>query len=67
MDAIKSWTTHIEFVVIFMTLLGGFYSIDSKIDRQSHRTDTLYEIVITTLGEIKQNHGRLCTLEERTR
>lgn len=49
----KHWSTHLEFVVIFVTLLGGYFMIDSKIDRQCERTDKLYEMFIDLLKELK--------------
>lgn len=44
-----NWMTHFEFVVIFITLLGGFYLLDGKIERQGQRTDRLYEMFIDLL------------------
>jgi len=41
-----NWTTHAEFIVLLITLIGGFYLLDGKIDRQSQRTDRLYEMFI---------------------
>lgn len=40
------WMTHLEFVVLLVTIFGGFYLLDEKIDRQCTRTDRLYEIFI---------------------
>ena len=50
----KNWFVHVEWVVVLMTLLGGFYMLDGKIERQSQRTDRLYEIWCDTQTEIKQ-------------
>jgi len=54
---VKNWSMHLEFVVIFMTLVGGFYMIDGKIERynltQTQRTDRLYEMFIHLLKERK--------------
>lgn len=50
----RNWASHLEFVVIFVTLLTGFYMIDGKIERQSQRTDKLYEMYCETQKEIKQ-------------
>lgn len=47
------WARHIEFFVLLITLLGGFYTLDSKIDKQSSRTDRLYEMFIDLLKEKK--------------
>jgi hypothetical protein len=51
----KNWSVHAEFVVIFVTLLGGFFLLDNKIDRvteaQSARSDRLYEMFIDLLKE----------------
>ncbi len=48
----KHWTTHVEFLVLLITLLGGFYLLDGKIERQGERTDRLYEIYVTTQKDI---------------
>ncbi len=47
------WTIHAEFVVLLITLLGGFYLLDGKIERQSQRTDRLYEMFIDIVKERK--------------
>lgn len=44
MNEVKKWTAHAEFVVLFITLVGGFYLLDGKIERQVERTDRLYEM-----------------------
>lgn len=62
----KNWFVHVEWVVVLITLLGGFYTIDSKIDcqiisvreeisAQAQRTDKLYEMFIDLLKESR--HG----------
>lgn len=42
--------SHAEFVILMVTLIGGFYVLDGKIERstsaQSARTDKLYEMFI---------------------
>lgn len=45
---------HTEFVVILITLLGGLYLLDRKIERQAHRTDKLYEMFIDLVKEGKK-------------
>ena len=52
MNDIKSFV-HVEFAVLLVTLIGGFYLIDSKIERQSNRTDKLYEMFIDLLKDGK--------------
>jgi len=54
MDTTKSFMTHIEFVVLLTTLLGGFYLLDGKIERQGERTDKLYEMFIDLIREGKK-------------
>ena len=49
---VKGLSIHAEFIVIFVTLVGGFYLLDGKIDRQGERTDKLYEIWCTNQKEI---------------
>lgn len=34
----KDWKMHIEFFILMITMLGGFYTIDSKIERQIFAT-----------------------------
>jgi hypothetical protein len=50
----KNWFVHVEWVVVLVTLLGGFYMLDGKIERQGVRTDRLYEMWCDTQKEIKQ-------------
>lgn len=45
----NGWFVHVEWVVVLMTLLGGFYLLDGKIERQGARTDRLYEMFIDLL------------------
>ena len=47
----RNWASHAEFVVLLVTLLGGFYVLDGKIERQSCRTDKLYEMFIELVKE----------------
>ncbi len=49
----KHWTTHVEFMVVLITLIGGFYLLDGKIERQSLRTDRLYEMFIDIVKDKK--------------
>lgn len=51
MNDSKSWSTHAEFIILLVTLLGGFYLLDGKIERQSERTDKLYEMFIDLIKE----------------
>lgn len=54
----KNWFVHVEWVVVLVTLLGGFYLLDGKIERstaaQSARTDRLYEMFIDLVKEGKK-------------
>lgn len=47
----KHWSIHVEFAVLLVTLLGGFYLLDGKIERQGERTDKLYEMFIDLVKE----------------
>ena len=62
-----SWFIHVEWVVLLLTLLGGFYMLDNKIERNtaalSARSDRLYEMFIQVHDEIKDLHGRVCVVE----
>lgn len=50
----KNWFVHVEWVVVLVTLLGGFYLLDGKIERQGARTDRLYEMFIDLVKEGKK-------------
>lgn len=50
----KNWFVHVEWVVVLVTLLGGFYLLDGKIERQGERTDRLYEMFIDLLKDSKK-------------
>lgn len=52
MNDSKHWTAHVEFMVLLVTLIGGFYLLDEKIERQGERTDKLYEIYVNTQKDI---------------
>jgi hypothetical protein len=45
------WGSHIEFAVLFITLIGGFYMIDAKFERCHERTDKLYEMFYDVVRE----------------
>ena len=47
----KNWLIHAEFVIVFITLLGGFDMIENKVSQQSQRTDKLYEMFIDLVKE----------------
>lgn len=47
----KNWSVHAEFIILLVTLLGGFYLLDGKIERQGERTDKLYEMFIDLVKE----------------
>lgn len=49
----ENWLSHIEFIVLLVTLLGSFYLLDGKIERQGQRTDKLYEMFIELVKENK--------------
>lgn len=50
----RNWFVHVEWIVVLVTLLSGFYLLDGKIERQGARTDRLYEMWCETQKEIKQ-------------
>ena len=54
MNENKNWFIHVEWVVVLVTLLGGFYLLDGKIERQGERTDRLYEMFIDLIKESKK-------------
>jgi hypothetical protein len=64
MNESKNWITHVEFVVLLTTLLGSFYLLDGKIERQSNRTDHLYEMFLEVQKEIKDLYVRTAIIEK---
>lgn len=56
---LKNFSVHLEFAVLFITLVGGFYMVDGKIDRQGSRTDRLYEIYCENVERSAQNFQRM--------
>lgn len=54
-----NWSRHLEFAVLLITLIGGFYTLDGKIERQGERTDRLYEMFVTIQTE---NHQKFYDL-----
>jgi len=65
MENKASWVTHLEFIVIFITLLSIFFSLDSKIEQQcisansridqtNARLDQLYTMFIDLVKEQKK-------------
>ena len=54
----NNWSIHLEFAVLFVTLIGGFYTLDAKIERatqaQSQRTDRLYEMFYEVIKETRK-------------
>jgi hypothetical protein len=53
--SMNEWTQHFEFIILLVTLIGGFYILDGKIDRQSARTDRLYEMFIEIVKDRKSS------------
>ncbi len=49
----KTWGNHLEFAVLFITLLGGFYMIDAKCERAHDRIDGLYHMFYEVVKEKK--------------
>ncbi len=60
----RNWLSHLEWIIVFITLIGGFYSIDARIDAINSRFD---QFMIACHQESKDFHGRLCTIEERNK
>jgi len=58
MESKSGWFVHVEWVVVLITLLGGFYLLDGKIERQGARTDRLYEMFIDLLKDRKCEERR---------
>jgi len=70
-DQKSNWISHLEWVVLFVTLLGGFYSVNSRIDNCNNRMDQFLmawqQENVAWHQETKDFHGRLVSLEERSK
>ena len=49
----ENWVMHTEFLALLVSIIGGFYLLESKLERQSSRTDKLYEMFIDLLKDKK--------------
>ncbi len=56
----NNWISHIEWVVMFVTLIGGFYMIETRFDNCNNRID---QFLIAWHEESKDFHGRLERLD----
>ena len=78
----SNWISHAEWVIMFVTLLGGFYTVESRIDNCNNRIDQflvswkqeslvwqqqLRQESLAWQQESKDFHGRLCAIEERNK
>ncbi len=50
----KHWSIHIEFAVLLITILSGFYILCNKIENQTTKTHKLYLMFIDLLKEGKR-------------
>lgn len=58
------WSSHLEWVVTLLTILGCFYMVEGRIDSINTRFD---QFLTAWHEEAKDFHGRLCAIEERNR
>lgn len=54
-----NWISHAEWVVMFITLLGGFYTIETRIETCNNRMD---QFLIAWHQENKDFHNRMETI-----
>lgn len=54
---VSSWSSHVEWVILMGTILGGLYFFESKFENQmqaqGQRIDRLYEMFIELVKERK--------------
>ena len=58
------WMSHLAWLIMFISLISGFYNISSRIDFTNERID---KMLICIHQESKDFHGRLCAIEERNK
>ena len=60
----NNWISHVEWVIMFVTIIGSFFAIYSCINDCNSRFD---QFLIAWHDEAKDFHGRLCMIEERNK
>ena len=71
----KELTSHAEWLITIVTLIGGFYILDSKIGATNERMDNFIFAWHAESqawraewhAECKDFHGRLCAIEEKNK
>lgn len=63
--------SHLEWLVVFVTLIGSVYTIYSRVDATNARFDqfmvSMQQESMRFQDSIKDFHGRLCAIEERNK
>lgn len=59
---LKNLSIHVEFLVIFFTLIGGYYLIDNKIDGQCFSQTSRIDQVNTRIDQANNRLDQLYTM-----
>lgn len=59
-----AWAPHLEWFITLITVIGGFYMVETRVDCINSRFD---QFLIAWHEEAKDFHGRLCAIEERNK
>jgi hypothetical protein len=61
----NNWINHIEMLVIFLTLIGGFYSIDAKFDAKFDASSSrMDQFIFAWHEESKDFHTKLALQDQ---
>ncbi len=71
----NNWFVHVEWGVVFIISVVGFYLLNEKMERQGQRTDKIYEMFCTMQTDynakwadnLKEIHALRCEGLERSR
>ena len=55
----KDWASHVEFAVLFVTLVSGFFLFDAKFERSNERIDGIISEQTHRYAEQTQRSDRL--------
>ncbi len=68
MEKNGSIISHLEWFIVFITLIGGFYAIDVKFDAKFDSINSRFDqFIFAWQQESKDFHGRLCQIEEKNK
>lgn len=65
MENKNTWFVHVEWVVVLITLLGGFYLLDGKIERQCCRIDAVQNQIVLSQIQFSERTDKISERSDR--